>query len=136
MLFHSSGLQRDNLVNSGIVLGFPELLEAGINLLAGVSIKSGSQQFFTGLGECGVTDVISSRQADESDYVSNGSRVWHAYLTNAEKLIEEACSRLGLQLVMKASLSAYPGSVHWHYKRFPKERGTPELTLFTPDRRI
>ena len=73
MLFHPSGFSAVNLVNSGIVLGFPALLEAGINLLAGASIKSGSQQFFTGLDECGVTDVISSRQADESDYVSNAA---------------------------------------------------------------
>lgn len=57
-------------------------------------------------------------------------------LNKAEQLIEEVCAALGLQVAMKASLSTYPGSIHWHYKKGLKERGTLELTLFMSKRRI
>lgn len=56
-------------------------------------------------------------------------------LTKAEKLIEEVCSGLGLELGMKGSLASYPGCIHWHYKK-QKEKGTLELTLLASDRRI
>lgn len=58
-----------------------------------------------------------------------------ADLVGAEQLIEEICARRGLVLAMKGSLSAYPGCVHWHYKR-QKQKGTLELTLFARDRRV
>ena len=56
-------------------------------------------------------------------------------LRKAERCIEAVCARHGLHAAMKASLAAFPGSIHWHYKN-PKEKGTLELTLFPRDRRI
>jgi hypothetical protein len=54
----------------------------------------------------------------------------------AEKLIEDVCASMGLIVAMKGTLSTYPGSLHWHFKRDRKQRGTLELTLFTAGRRI
>lgn len=56
-------------------------------------------------------------------------------LTNAERLIEGACSALGLNRAMKGSLASYAGCIHWHYRN-QKEKGTLELTLFARGRRI
>jgi hypothetical protein len=36
---------------------------------------------------------------------------------------------------MKGTLASYPGSTHWHYRK-PGQKGTLELTLYIPDRRI
>lgn len=36
---------------------------------------------------------------------------------------------------MKGSLSAYPGSIHWHYKS-SGQKGTVEITLLDAERRI
>jgi hypothetical protein len=58
-----------------------------------------------------------------------------ADLTQATKLIEKICARHELILAMKGSLAAYPGCVHWHYKR-EKQKGTLELTLFARERRV
>jgi hypothetical protein len=58
-----------------------------------------------------------------------------ADLEAAEKMIERICAERGLTLAMKGSLAAYPGCVHWHYKR-QKQKGTLELTLFPRDRRV
>ena len=59
----------------------------------------------------------------------------NADLGRAERLIEKICARRGLLLATKGSLSSYPGSVHWHYKR-QSHQGTLELTLFARDRRV
>jgi hypothetical protein len=58
-----------------------------------------------------------------------------ADLTLAVKLIEKICAQHELILAMKGSLAAYPGCVHWHYKR-QNQKGTLELTLFARDRRV
>ena len=58
-----------------------------------------------------------------------------ADLTQAVKLIEKICAQYDLILAMKGSLAAYPGCVHWHYKR-QNQKGTLELTLFARDRRV
>ncbi|HTC65967.1 MAG TPA: hypothetical protein VK685_02470 [Candidatus Acidoferrum sp.] len=56
-------------------------------------------------------------------------------LAFAEQWIETACNRQRLDLAMKGTLATYPGSTHWHYRK-PGQKGTLELTLFIPDRRI
>jgi len=56
-------------------------------------------------------------------------------LRKAGRVIETACARRGLQLAMKGTLASYPGSTHWHFKQ-PDQKGTLELTLFLPVRRI
>lgn len=56
-------------------------------------------------------------------------------LGSAEEIIETICAQEGLLLAMKGSLSTYPGCVHWHYKN-QNEKGTLELTLYVPERRI
>jgi hypothetical protein len=58
-----------------------------------------------------------------------------ANLIDAERFIEKICLKHGLVLAMKDSLAAYPGCVHWHYKR-QNQKGTLELTLFSQDRRV
>jgi hypothetical protein len=56
-------------------------------------------------------------------------------LSEAERFIENVCTRRGLQLSRKGSLSTYPGSIHWHYKR-TGQTGTLEITLLAEERRI
>jgi hypothetical protein len=56
-------------------------------------------------------------------------------LRKADRLIEEICARRGLQLAMKGTTASYPGSFHWHFKQ-PKQKGTLELTLHIPTRRL
>jgi GT2 family glycosyltransferase len=58
-----------------------------------------------------------------------------ARLQSAEQLIETVCSQQGLRVAMKGSLSTYPGCIHWHYKN-GDQKGTLELTLYLPERRI
>ena len=56
-------------------------------------------------------------------------------LAFAEQWIETACDRQRLDLAMKGTLASYPGSTHWHFRK-PGQKGTLELTLYIPDRRI
>jgi hypothetical protein len=56
-------------------------------------------------------------------------------LSKAERAIEESCEQRGLRVAMKGSLAQYPGCTHWHYKS-GQQRGTLELTLYVPERRI
>jgi len=56
-------------------------------------------------------------------------------LSKARRLIQKVCAQRGLQLAMKGTLASYPGSTHWHFKQ-PNQKGTLELTLFQPARRI
>ena len=56
-------------------------------------------------------------------------------LTCTEQWIETACICQGLDLAMKGSLAAYPGSIHWHYRK-QGQKGTLELTLYIRERRI
>lgn len=56
-------------------------------------------------------------------------------LIGAERVIERCARSEGLEMKMKASLSMYPGSVHWHFKK-GKERGTLELTLWRKATRV
>ena len=58
-----------------------------------------------------------------------------ADLTQAAKLIEKISAQHELILAMKGSLAAYPGCIHWHYKR-GKQKGTLELTLFARAGRV
>jgi hypothetical protein len=58
-----------------------------------------------------------------------------ADLSEAELLIEMCCASEGLRMTLKGSLSKYPGSVHWHFKR-DDERGTLEVTLWSRARRV
>ncbi|MCU0490262.1 MAG: hypothetical protein MUD01_01545 [Chloroflexaceae bacterium] len=39
------------------------------------------------------------------------------------ELVEAACESEGLTLTLRTTLAAYPGCMHWHYKR-GAERGT------------
>jgi hypothetical protein len=59
----------------------------------------------------------------------------NADLTQAAKLIEKICAQHELILAIKGALAAYPGCIHWHYKR-RDHNGTLELTLFERDRRV
>jgi hypothetical protein len=58
-----------------------------------------------------------------------------AQLTNVDSAIESTCIAEGLGIGMKGSLTSFPGSTHWHFKK-PGERGTLEITSFPSDRRI
>src|ERR1700677_1697971 len=52
-----------------------------------------------------------------------------------DQIIESLCRAHGLSVTMKATLSKYPGSIHWHWKR-GRERGTLEVTLWPRERRL
>lgn len=56
-------------------------------------------------------------------------------LSRAPRVIESVCAQRGLELVMKGTAASYPGSIHWHYKQ-SKQKGTLELTLYPPARRL
>lgn len=53
----------------------------------------------------------------------------------AEKIIERICREAGLIQTMKSPLSAFPGSIHWHYKK-KGETGTLELTFWPAKNRL
>jgi hypothetical protein len=52
-----------------------------------------------------------------------------------DQIIESLCRAHGLSITMKATLSKYPGSIHWHLKR-GRERGTLEVTLCPREYRL
>ena len=56
-------------------------------------------------------------------------------LSAAPGLIEKACRGCGLRVSTRATLSSYPGSIHWHLKR-GIQPGTLELTLWEAKRRV
>ena len=56
-------------------------------------------------------------------------------LSGAASLIEKACQGCGLRVSTRATLSSYPGCVHWHVKR-GIQPGTLELTLWETKRRV
>ncbi|MFL6429276.1 MAG: hypothetical protein ACJ71S_13605 [Acidobacteriaceae bacterium] len=56
-------------------------------------------------------------------------------LSGAASLIEKACIGCGLRISTRATLSSYPGCIHWHVKR-GIQSGTLELTLWETKRRI
>jgi hypothetical protein len=56
-------------------------------------------------------------------------------LNHAESIIESACAAEGLRLTLKGTLKAYPGCIHWHYKR-GGEAGTLEITLWKSTPRL
>jgi hypothetical protein len=49
--------------------------------------------------------------------------------------VESLCASGGLTISMKSTLSAYPGSVHWHFKQ-RLAAGTLEITLWPEGRRL
>jgi hypothetical protein len=51
-----------------------------------------------------------------------------------EEVIERCCAAAGLRTQLKGTLAAYPGSVHWHFKR-GREPGTLEVTWWPRERR-
>jgi hypothetical protein len=58
-----------------------------------------------------------------------------AQLLGTDEVIARCFEAAGLRVVMKGTVAAYPGSVHWHLKR-AKERGTLEVTLWPARRRV
>ena len=48
--------------------------------------------------------------------------------------IERACEAAGLVIATKGTLRAYPGSVHWHFKK-GADAGTLEATYWPRERR-
>jgi hypothetical protein len=56
-------------------------------------------------------------------------------LSGAASLIEKACAECGLRVSTRATLSSYPGSIHWHVKR-GIQPGTLEVTLWEAKRRV
>jgi hypothetical protein len=56
-------------------------------------------------------------------------------LSGAAVLIENACRGCGLRVSTRATLSSYPGCIHWHVKR-GMQPGTLEVTLWEAKRRV
>jgi hypothetical protein len=56
-------------------------------------------------------------------------------LSGAASLIEKTCLGCGLRISTRATLSSYPGCIHWHVKR-GIQSGTLELTLWEAKRRV
>ena len=50
-------------------------------------------------------------------------------------LVERSCLAYGLTLTSRSTLAAYPGCIHWHWKR-GRERGTLEVTLWPQEHRL
>jgi hypothetical protein len=50
------------------------------------------------------------------------------------KTLERTCVAAGLRVSMRATLLAFPGSVHWHFKK-GHQRGVLELTYWPARRR-
>jgi hypothetical protein len=56
-------------------------------------------------------------------------------LSGAASLIEKACLSCGLRVSARATLSSYPGCIHWHVKR-GMQSGTLQLILWEAKRRV
>jgi hypothetical protein len=56
-------------------------------------------------------------------------------LSGAAALIEKACRGCGLRISARATLSSYPGCIHWHVKR-GMQPGTFQVTLWEAKRRV
>src|SRR5580692_7530345 len=56
-------------------------------------------------------------------------------LRNVERTVERLCRTRGLLMALKGSLSQYPGSIHWHFKK-ERQNGTLEITLFPTKSRL
>jgi hypothetical protein len=52
-----------------------------------------------------------------------------------ERTVERLCRTRGLLMALKSSLSQYPGSIHWHFKK-ERQKGTLELTLYPATSRL
>jgi hypothetical protein len=52
-----------------------------------------------------------------------------------ERTVERLCRTRGLFIALKGSLSQYPGSIHWHFKK-DRQKGTLELTLYPAKSRL
>jgi hypothetical protein len=52
-----------------------------------------------------------------------------------ERTVERVCGMRGLLMALKGSLSQYPGSIHWHFKK-DRRKGTLELTLYPAKSRL
>ena len=52
-----------------------------------------------------------------------------------ERTVERVCRARGLIMALKGSLSQYPGSIHWHFKK-DRQKGTLELTLYPAKSRL
>jgi hypothetical protein len=52
-----------------------------------------------------------------------------------EGTVERVCRARGLIMALKGSLSQYPGSIHWHFKK-DRQKGTLELTLYPAKSRL
>jgi hypothetical protein len=52
-----------------------------------------------------------------------------------ERTVERLCRTRGLLMALKGSLSQYPGSIHWHFKK-ERQKGTLELTLYPAKSRL
>jgi hypothetical protein len=52
-----------------------------------------------------------------------------------EHTVERLCRARGLLLALKGSLSQYPGSIHWHFKK-ERQKGTLEITLYPTKSRL
>jgi hypothetical protein len=51
------------------------------------------------------------------------------------RLVEAACADAGLTTTMKGTLRAYPGCIHWHYKR-GRVAGVLEVTYWPSVQRL
>jgi hypothetical protein len=51
------------------------------------------------------------------------------------RAIEAVMNEQGLERSLKCSLRAYPGCVHWHFRK-PHETGTLEVTMWPARRRV
>ena len=56
-------------------------------------------------------------------------------LSDAARTIEECAAAETLRVTLRETLSQYPGSLHWHWKR-GREIGILEITLLNRERRI
>lgn len=56
-------------------------------------------------------------------------------LADAAQLVEACAEAEGLRIGLRDTLAAFPGSIHWHFKR-GRETGTLEATLLNRERRI
>ena len=56
-------------------------------------------------------------------------------LARADGVIEKVCGERGLEIAKKGTLASFPGSTHWHFRK-PGVKGTLEITMFAPERRV
>ena len=74
-----------------------------------------------------IGDIVETKEIVVASNATDGS---------IAKAVEAAATSLGLRIALRTSARAYPGSIHWHFKKTRETRGILELTYWPKSKRL